>query len=148
MYLSVNAETGNGLDCGGLFLHGRGFAFEQPYRDWLCRFLILHTALRKGYLWGVKCPDLYPLQQTRLRKPINVLPFIFMERCLFKSSDRLTFTNFREVDFEATKRPRGFIVFRPTSREIFRAKGPNRVNWALQIESMRHLRSNLGRQKR
>jgi len=74
MGLSVNAEDGNGLDCGVLFLHGRGFPVEQPYRDWLCKFLTLHTAVRKGYLSGVKCPDLHPLQQTRLRKPINVLP--------------------------------------------------------------------------
>jgi hypothetical protein len=75
MDLSVNAEAGNGLDWGVLFLHGRGFPFEQPYRDWLCRFFSLRTAVRKGYLSGVKCPNRHPLEQARQRKSVNVLPF-------------------------------------------------------------------------
>lgn len=48
--LSVNAEDGDGLDCGVLILHCRDFPIEQPNRDWLCRFLSLHSAVRKCYL--------------------------------------------------------------------------------------------------
>jgi hypothetical protein len=72
-----------------------------------------------------------------------------MERCLLKSSDKLIFTYFREVGFEATKCLRGFIVFKPTPEDSFRAKGSNRVNWTLKIARMGHLRtSHLGIEKR